>query len=228
MVMPHMTKYPKVLWVSDIPRYLGLLRQEELMGNFLPTWLTRVTFALSYEDATKALGEQEFDLHILNGNFPMTTLSENEVEIKLYLDSQGQYDLPRLPRSQDLVRGNFINLYRNQIQGRNGETIVFTGDIFNLMKGRLEALPFFLKTATNRDSALDRVYDECGESEFYGHVEFTETDQDAIRRIRPVAMRDVKRESIEIIAIDSVISEVEEEKRIFGGIRDMYDLYLKV
>jgi hypothetical protein len=64
-------KYDKIFWLEDNPTFLSWLVEDSDSGLNIKNLLKRVTFAYDYEMGKDIIGKEDFDLCILDGDFPL-------------------------------------------------------------------------------------------------------------------------------------------------------------
>ncbi|MBC8495064.1 hypothetical protein H8D36_02835 [archaeon] len=226
---PTAHKYNNILWVSDIPRFLERVKEHAAFEDSekMVALMNRTTFALSFEEAFKAIQKPVnggYDLCIMNGSLPTQIFSESKNQVREYLQNGAVGELPRLPRGC-IESGNAMSFYRNMLSGSDTRTVMLSSNVYNLVGGRPENLPFFHKPSVTRDDLIRVIGFEQSEGEFHGHVELLPEELALIERTHP-GDQCIVNANIEYRAIDEITKDIYAGKREVGGQKEFIETYL--
>ncbi len=142
----------KLFWLDDEPWFLSGLAFAAPPGKALDLedFLQRTTFALDFEEGERMVTGQEFDLYILDGDFPGRLADHRRSWMEQYLDVSRRGECLRLPyelaRRDDTVIGcNFKSFYERCLRERGRRVIVFSVSDNALRQSAELGLPFYSK-----------------------------------------------------------------------------------
>lgn len=150
-------KYNNIFWLDDNPWFLSYKLSHPNLD--LKKLLQRVTFAYDFEDGERITKASEFDLYILDGDFPNRLLDSRKEQLKEQISAltRGEKVEIKSYYQNDQVYGNFMNFYRKQLTEKNDKTIVYSiadtaaAEAFSL------DLPFYHKSIRTSEQIIHQV-----------------------------------------------------------------------
>lgn len=155
--------FERIFWLDDTPFFFEELSEEAReTGSSLPLedLLGRCTFAFDLETGVKTVSEQEFDLYILDGDFPDELPPFQRTRVDEYLDALRNGRPFRVnPKDETMVRGksnNFIRM-RKHLKNKEKPVVVFSASDQGRDAASCYACWYNLPFYTKRDTALSTL-----------------------------------------------------------------------
>ena len=166
-------KYQKIFWLEDTPHMLGeILRICAGCGVDKDSLFARTTFAPDYQSGAEIVRAKEFDLYILDGDFPEATSKEwksrywdlvQQVSSETtYLKFEDKYGDGYIGRSTN----NFSRFFSEFLQTKAGKTIVYSVSTIAPKVAFYYGLSFYSK-ALEKDMIKSMVTENIDNERFF-------------------------------------------------------------
>ena len=139
--------YERIFWLDDNPWFLDKFSTFHNLD--LAPMLRRVTFAHDFEDGRRIVEEREFDLYILDADFPKildSTRKQNLIDKLDYLRRREKAVIGLYPQD-NTVENYFLDFYEENLD-KNMKVVVYSISE-NAPKAALKlGLPFYSKSSS--------------------------------------------------------------------------------
>src|SRR3989344_1614594 len=144
-----MPRYERIFWLDDCPDVLGnLLSIGKKFGLERESLLPRITWAYDSEMGANIVKQHDFDLYILDGDFPDTTSNEQKKSIDDFLTKVNHsllwVDSPLPSCGYDTIDSNFARFSTTHLQNKTPVVIFSMSTIAPVSAFHL-SLPFYGK-----------------------------------------------------------------------------------
>ena len=147
-------KYDKIFWMEDMADWLGYtIKDCAHHGVDKDSLFSRITFACDYEQGAEIVNREDFDLYIIDGDFPnSTTIGEKEQFANDLASVNAETELNDL--SGEIARNslscNFVKFYRKFLTEKSGDAIIYSGNLIAPQLAFHLDLPFYSKWADEK------------------------------------------------------------------------------
>lgn len=148
--------YEKLFWLDDSPTFLPSL------GIDLVALLNRTTFAFDFNQAKNIVSRvTDFDLHILDGDFPNEIETDLRVALNDWLESIRRGNEPDVftRYSGNIEYDNFIPFYEQLLQDR--KVIVHSASLVAAEYACKVHLPFYSKRSGYNEKDVEHMVDSA-------------------------------------------------------------------
>ncbi len=142
-------KYKNIFWLDDNPYFFPFIenvQNKKEPGLDITDIFSRTTFAQDFKTGTEIVRSHDFDLYILNADFPEEMPSSSREEWKKYfLEVQAKTrKLDRTPKFSGHKVGNFVPFYKQNLEGKNN-VVVFSSSMSAIVPATELKLPYYYK-----------------------------------------------------------------------------------
>ncbi len=134
--------YDRIFWLDDNPSFLSFLpqvsRELDLQGL-----LGRTTFAYDFQMGEEIVGKSEFDLYILDGDFPSRLHDGRRHYISQFLQALRQGLNVRFFGEESRESNTFVRFFKQLLAGRRA--VVFSLSDDAILPAHNLGLPYFAK-----------------------------------------------------------------------------------
>lgn len=140
-------KYPRIFWLEDNPSFLQYLETD------MSSLLSRVTWAHSFEQGGKVISQQDFDLYILDGDFPDRIPEDRERYIRDFICAMNEKRRSSFSFNDGQKYGgklwnNFIRFY-GALLDETKSVVVCSMSFDAAMRAFEKGLPYYSKSISD-------------------------------------------------------------------------------
>lgn len=149
-------KYNRIFWLEDHPDILGTISKTEKID--LNTILNRVAFAHDFESGREIVSRRNFDIYILDGDFPDKIDAAHLSAVQKCLDGMRRGELSDLLDAYSATeRGNnFVRFYQEHLS-KGCDVVLFSASLLAVICGYHLGLPSYLKGYISETSFKETV-----------------------------------------------------------------------
>ena len=164
-------KYPRIFWLEDNPDFMHWLCNTAYTPHAdMDNLFSRVTFAFDFEMGLDILSRGQFDLHILDGDFPDDSPPARRSYLQKYLQEQSMNPI-RIGVKGEIVNSNFIRFSKECLVGRQ-PLLIYSLSERAAVGACARQLPFFHKTSDADGARKIKEYIESCTQEFPHELPF--------------------------------------------------------
>ncbi|GAG01548.1 unnamed protein product, partial [marine sediment metagenome] len=152
--------FSKIFWLEDYPDLLSKLASRFSLN--LEMILEKTTFAHDFETGREITGHKEFDLYILDGDFPNRISEEHLKGVEEYLQriKRGIWNKDDFIQGlSDMGLNNFSRFYTQCLANTPGKKVVFSASTFAPALAYHLGLPFYAKGSMPEEGVREMVAD---------------------------------------------------------------------
>ncbi|MEK6825668.1 MAG: hypothetical protein AABY00_02695 [Nanoarchaeota archaeon] len=158
-------KYSRIFWLEDNPDFMHWLCSTRHTPNAdIDNLLSRVTFAFDFEMGRDILSREQFDLYILDGDFPDNSPLYRRDYLQRYLREQCMESMQEGIKGH-IVWSNFIKFSKECLVGRQ-PLVIYSLSERAAVGAYVRQLPFFYKTSDTDGAEKIKEYVKSCEQEF--------------------------------------------------------------
>ena len=168
--------YQNIFWLEDTPDILGeILRICSGQGIDKDSLFSKTTFASDYEVGAQIAPNEEFDLYILDADFPQSTSEEwkknyrdflQQVSLETrYLDFKKKYGEGYIGK-RGKSTNNFSLFFSEFLPEKSGKIVIYSVSTIAPTIAFHHGLPFYSK-ALNKDTIKEIVGSEMNNQRFF-------------------------------------------------------------
>ena len=150
----------KIFWLEDNPDFFSWFRwlAQDIGVEFdLSELLSRITFAYDFQSGKEIVAANQFDLYVLDGDFPHRLSDQRKATIDACVENirtTGAAVLPSDSVAQDaVVYNNFVRFYKECLSGRQG-VVVFSMSYDAIRPSCDLRLPFYFKRGDDPEGVV--------------------------------------------------------------------------
>lgn len=160
--------YQRIFWLDDRPDFfdsLEYLTKEAGLSLDLSALVRRTTFAFDFEMGREILERKQFDLHILDGDFPNQAPDGRRAALAAYLakvrDGPVNYweEYPNYKNREEDIPNNFVPFYRTCLSRLSADkkVLVFSSSNEAPVLAYLFDIPIYAKNQDGEKVPLELV-----------------------------------------------------------------------